>query len=150
MKQKKLLTRYQMCQKVAKGCDDDEADYLNIPGSTKLGSGCSRTAFAHPKYPKVVFKVGCSWDNRAEMRFWKKSPPLVRKFLARCITISKNGTVLCQERIYADAKFNEDSWTWEWKDKDIPKSLREYGDRGVHNGCIDKRGQLKIWDYPIG
>lgn len=70
----------------------------------KLGGGYSREVYEHNLDPNVVIKIE-SWDTRdfanaSEWNLWRQADgyPEVRRWLAPCLHISPNGTILIQAR----------------------------------------------------
>lgn len=81
-----------------------QTDINTLVIGEKLGSGCSRDVFAFLPDMSKVIKVQTSafnFDNVREWDMWLNSENFpLRRWLARCFTISKHGRVLIQERTY--------------------------------------------------
>lgn len=144
MPRKKQLTRTQICRKIATG----QTRGLRL---RRLSEGCTREVFVTPLSPGVVYKVeegdyeyGDESCNKLEVKYWRTSKPEVRKYLAAIVATSgAKCKVICQKRITVHKP-----WEYEW-DNTLPGKLRRYSDLGSHNGGMDAKGQIKIWDYPI-
>jgi hypothetical protein len=80
---------------------------MNYTPGKCLGSGCTRIAYVCKEDPTKVIKVAMTGDNdreaieenRREFNFWKRNTARrVRRWLARCYQISRDGRKLVMAR----------------------------------------------------
>lgn len=122
-----------------------------------LGSGMSRTVYAHAQDPSLVIKVeyGDRFQNVLEWEVWQgiKDSPMA-KWYAPCVDISPNGIVLIQKRVQMIPR--------EQYPKEIPAFFTDtkyqnfgmlgkqfvcfdYGTMNIIRNCFTKRMQKADW-----
>lgn len=81
-----------------------QLDFNNLFVGDRIGAGYSRTVYEHALDPNLVIKIETAdtrdFANPSEWNLWRQSAdyPEVRRWLAPCLHISPNGTVLIQAR----------------------------------------------------
>lgn len=112
-----------------------------------IGGGCTREAYASRHDPRKVVKVakdseGCL-DNLREYRLWRQGVSAVKRHLARCYAVSRDGKLLLMERTEPPANDEQQRLL---KETRWPRMLTSDA-HGGNVGFVDERPVMHDYAY---